>query len=102
MRSLLQRFGSSVLGFLHGFDRLRFRGSKRLPCTPGGVTSSLAPGPVPLKEYKAHARPNRRRLCRSIETEAKRSGLYHSLNDRRIASTPPTASGTRGCRAGPR
>ncbi len=30
MKSFLQRFGSFVSGVLHGFDRLRLRGSKRL------------------------------------------------------------------------
>ena len=34
MKSFLQHFGSLVLGILHGFDRLRFRGSKRLLCNP--------------------------------------------------------------------
>src|SRR5260370_81842 len=30
MKSFLQRFGAAVLGVLHGFDRLRFRESKKL------------------------------------------------------------------------
>src|SRR5271156_6181712 len=66
MKSFLQRFGSLVLGVLHGFDRLRLRGSKRLLCNPGGVFSFLAQGPGPLKGYK---------------TYAKRAGLYHYLNN---------------------
>ncbi|MGO9468402.1 MAG: hypothetical protein ACLQIB_51560 [Isosphaeraceae bacterium] len=39
MKSFLQRFGSFVSGVLHGFDRLRLRGSKRLLCTSGGVST---------------------------------------------------------------
>jgi hypothetical protein len=81
MKSFLQRFGSLVLGVLHGFDRLRFRGSKRLLCTPGGVCSFLAQGPVPLKDYKTYAKQTTVALCQAIETEAKRAGLYHYLNN---------------------
>src|SRR5262249_15655520 len=81
MKSFLQRFGSLILGVLHGFDRLRFRGSKRLLCNPGGVYSFLAQGPVPLKDYKAYAKETTMALCRSIETRAKRAGLYHYLNN---------------------
>jgi hypothetical protein len=66
---------------LHGFDRLRFRGSKRLVCNPGGVFSFLAQGPVPLKEYKAYAKQTTLALCQAIETRAKRAGLDHSLNN---------------------
>jgi hypothetical protein len=52
VKTFIQRFGAQILGVLHGFDRLRLRGSKRLLCTPGGVFSFLAQGPVPLKDYK--------------------------------------------------
>ena len=52
MKTFLQRFGSLVSGVLHGFDRLRLRGSKRLLCNPGGVSSFLSQVRVPLKDYK--------------------------------------------------
>jgi hypothetical protein len=81
MKSFFQRFGSLILGVLHGFDRLRLRGSKRLLCNPGGVFSFLAQGPVPLKEYKAYAKETTLDLCQAIETQAKRAGLYHYLNN---------------------
>jgi hypothetical protein len=81
MKTFLQRFGSLIPGVLHGFDRLRFRGSKRLLGTPGGVSSFLAQGPVPLTEYKAFAKQTTLALCQAIETEAKRAGLYHYLNN---------------------
>jgi hypothetical protein len=81
MKSFLQRLGSMVLGVLHGFDRLRFRGSKRLLCNPGGVFSFLAQGPVPLKDYKTYAKETTLTLCQAIETEAKQAGLYHYLNN---------------------
>ena len=34
MKSFLQRFAPLVLGVLVGFDRWRFRGSKRMLCYP--------------------------------------------------------------------
>ncbi len=81
MKSFLQRFGSLVLGILHGFDRLRLRGRKRLLCNPGGVFSFLAQVPVPLKEFQAYAKQTTVALCQAIEIEAKRAGLYHYLNN---------------------
>jgi hypothetical protein len=81
MKSFLQRFGSLVLGVLHGFDRLRLRGSKRLLCNPGGVFSFLAQVQVPLKDYKTYAKETTLALCQAIETDAKRAGLYHYLNN---------------------
>jgi hypothetical protein len=81
MKPFLQRFGSLVLGVLHGFDRLRLRGSKRLLCNPGGVFSFLAQVRVPLKDYKTYAKETTLALCQAIETDAKRAGLYHYLNN---------------------
>lgn len=82
MKSFLQRFGAFVLGVLHGFDHLRFRGSKRLLCYPAGVSSFLSKMRVPLVDYKEHyAKETTIALCRSIETEAKRAGLFRYLNN---------------------
>ena len=52
MKSFLQRFGSLVSGVLHGFERLRLRGSKRQLCNPGGFFSFLSHLQVPLQHYK--------------------------------------------------
>jgi hypothetical protein len=81
MKSFLQRFGSLVLGVLHGFDRLRLRGSKRFLCTPGGVFIFLSYVKVPVKEYKSYAKDTTVALCKAIETEAKEAGLYRYLNN---------------------
>lgn len=81
MKTFLQRFGSLVSGVLHGFDRLRLRGSKRLLCNPGGVSSFLSQVRVPLKDYKSYAKDTTVELCKAVETEAKRAGLYHYLNN---------------------
>jgi hypothetical protein len=81
MKSFLQRFGSLILGVVHGFDRLRFRGSKRQLCNPGGVASFLSYVRVPLKEYKSYAQDTTLTVCKAIETEAKQAGLYQYLNN---------------------
>ena len=81
MKSFLQRFGSLVSGVLHGFDRLRFRGSKRLLCHPGGFFNFLWQVQVPLQDYKSYAKDTTVTLCKAIETEAKGAGLYRYLNN---------------------
>lgn len=81
MQAFLQRFGSLVLGVLHGFDRLRLRGSKRLLCTPGGVASFLFQVHLLFKDYKTYARDTTVSLCKAIESEANAAGLYRYLNN---------------------
>ncbi len=81
MKSFLQRFGSLVLGVLHGFDRMRFRGSKRLLCNEGGVINFLRQVQVPLKDYKSYAKETTLALCKSIETKAKQAGQYLYVNN---------------------
>jgi hypothetical protein len=81
MKSFLHRFGSIVSGVLHGFDRLRFRGSKRLLCHPGGFFNFLWQVQVPLQDYKPYAKDTTVTLCKAIETEAKEAGLYRYLNN---------------------
>jgi hypothetical protein len=80
MKAFLQRFGSLVLGVLCGFDRLRFRGSKRLLCYPGGVISFLSQVRVLLRDYKSYARDTTVALCKAIENEAEQAGLYRYVN----------------------
>ena len=48
MRTFLQRFGSMVKGVLSGFDRLRFRGTRRLLANLGGMKHFLWHSRVPL------------------------------------------------------
>jgi hypothetical protein len=80
MKSFLRRFGSFVLGVLQGFDRLRFRGSKRQLCNVMGAHSYLGHVGVRLVEYKSYAKATTARLCQAIETEAKSAGIYQFLN----------------------
>jgi hypothetical protein len=81
VKSFLQRFGSLVSGVLHGFDRLRLRGSKRLLCNPGGVANFLLQAQVPFMNYKSFAKDTTVALCKAVETEAKQAGLYQYLNN---------------------
>lgn len=81
MSSFLQRFGTVVAGVLHGFDRLRFRGSKRQLCNVAGMASWLWHVRVPLKEYKEFARDTTVSLCQSIEGPAEAAGIYRFLNN---------------------
>jgi len=52
MNSFIQRHRDVVIGQLNGFDRLRFRGSKRLLCNVGGMLSYLWQIQVLLKDFK--------------------------------------------------
>jgi hypothetical protein len=81
MKAFLQRFGLFVLGILHGFDRLRFRGSKRQLCNGPGAASYLGHVGVKLVDYKPYAKATTAALCQAIETQAKAAGLYRYLNN---------------------
>jgi hypothetical protein len=81
MKDFLLRFGASVAGVLHGFDRLRFRGSKRQLCHVAGAMSWLGHVRILLKEYKEFARDTTVSLCRSIEKPANDAGIWHFLNN---------------------
>jgi hypothetical protein len=81
MKTFLQRFGSIVAGVLQGFDRLRFRGSKRQLCHVAGMASWLGAMGILLKNYKAWARDTTATLCRAIEVPADQAGLYRFLNN---------------------
>jgi hypothetical protein len=55
MQSFIQRHRDLVIGMLNGFDRLRFRGSKRLLCSVGGMYDYLWQVQVLLKDFKDYA-----------------------------------------------
>ena len=55
MNSFVQRHSDVVIGQLNGFDRIRFRGSKRLLCNLGGMLSFLWQVQVLLKDFKDYA-----------------------------------------------
>lgn len=81
MKRFLQRFGSIVSGVLHGFDRLRFRGTKRQLSFAAGMLSWLNFARVLLKDFKPFVQATTQSLCRSIETPAEAAGLFRYLNN---------------------
>ena len=55
MKTFLRRFGALMLGILCGFDRVRFRGSKRQLCYTNGIMGFLQSRNVPLCDFKSFA-----------------------------------------------
>jgi hypothetical protein len=86
MQAFVQRFAGLVLGVLLGFDRWRFRGSKRRLCYPQGVLSYLSYASVLLKDFnKPFAKDLTATLCQAIEKPATQAGLYRYLNNSAIS-----------------
>jgi hypothetical protein len=81
MQTFLQRFQPVVAGVLQGFDRLRFRGSKRQFGYVGGLASWLGAMQVLLKDYKPWVRAKTKELCQAIEGPAEKAGFYRYLNN---------------------
>jgi len=74
MHTFLQRFAGAVIGVLHGFDRVRFRGTKRLLMHVGGMLSSLWQRQVKLKDFAQHAQAMTATLKQGIEQQAQTLG----------------------------
>jgi hypothetical protein len=55
MKSFIQRFGTAILGIVHGFDRIRFRGTRRFLANVPGMLGYLWQRQVLLKDFKAYA-----------------------------------------------
>jgi hypothetical protein len=72
--SFLHRFSDRVQGVLSGFDRLRFRGTKRLLMHVGGLLNFLWQAQVPLKDFKDYACSTTDALRRSVEQAARDAG----------------------------
>src|ERR1700756_3989086 len=81
MKEFIQRLGTSVLGVLQGFDRLRLRGTKRLLASVQGMSSYLFQRHILLKDFKAHAlelTAQIRQATEKIAADAARPLLYLS------------------------
>jgi hypothetical protein len=55
VKTFIQRFGANILGVVHGFDRIRFRGTRRFLANVAGMLGYLWQRQVLLKEFKAFA-----------------------------------------------
>jgi hypothetical protein len=71
-RLVLATVGHLVLGVLHGFDRLVFRGHLRQLSYPHGMDCYLSANRVLLKDFKAHAIERTALLIEASLTEARR------------------------------
>jgi hypothetical protein len=74
MQSFVQRFASKILGVLHGFDRIRLRGTKRLLAHVGGRLTFLWQERVLLKDFKTYASNITAEVRRAAEDVAERQG----------------------------
>src|SRR5271170_6106947 len=74
MQKFLQRFSSQVIGCLSGLDRIRFRGTKRLLSTVGGMLWYLRQQDVLNKDFVAFAQDKTQTLKRAVEEQIKALG----------------------------
>jgi hypothetical protein len=74
MEGFIRRMGSVVTGLLHGFDRLRFRGTKRLLANVKGMMQYLWQRKILLKDFKEHMMEATGRVRLATERIAHSSG----------------------------
>lgn len=71
MQSFVQRWAGLILGVLSGFDRLRFRGTKRWLANPKGLFGFLWNRGVLLKDFGAYAEDTSRQIRTATEELAR-------------------------------
>jgi hypothetical protein len=74
MLKFVQRLASEVKGTLSGFDRVRFRGTKRLLACVRGLAEFLWRQKILHKEFSAFAQETTARLRNSVEGNAEHLG----------------------------
>lgn len=74
MKTFIQRFGKNILGILHGFDRMRFRGTRRFLTTVAGMMGYLWQRQVLLKDFKAFAGDITAKVRQAAEEVATNAG----------------------------
>ena len=87
MKTFIQRFGHNILGALHGFDRIRFRGTRRFLANVVGMMNFLWHRQVLLKDFKAFAGNITAAVRRTAEEVAVQQGrpvqyLHNSVMDK--------------------
>lgn len=87
MKTFIQRFGTKILGILHGFDRIRFRGTRRFLANVVGMMNFLWHRQVLLKDFKAFAGHITAQLRQAAEDVAVQQGrpieyLHNSAMDK--------------------
>jgi hypothetical protein len=74
MKTFIHRFGQNILGVLHGFDRIRFRGTRRFLANVSGMMSYLWQQQVLLQDFKAFAGAITAQVRQAAETLAAQQG----------------------------
>jgi hypothetical protein len=74
VKTFIQRFGQNILGVLHGFDRIRFRGTRRFLANAAGMLGYLWQRQVLLKDFKAFAGQLTAEVRQAAEESAVRLG----------------------------
>jgi hypothetical protein len=87
VKTFIQRFGSKILGVLHGFDRIRFRGTRRFLANVAGMMNFLWHRQVLLKDFKAFAGDITDKVRQAAEETAIKQGrpivyLHNSVMDK--------------------
>lgn len=87
MKTFIQRFGKNILGVLHGFDRMRFRGTRRFLASVGGMLNYLWQRQVLLKDFPGFAGNITAEVRQAAEEVATRQGrpveyVYNSVMDK--------------------
>jgi hypothetical protein len=90
MKTFLRRFRAFILGCLCGFDRVRFRGSKRQLTYSNGINGFLFHRHVLLRDFSTYAQEVTEALFQAVEPPAKQHGIYRYPNSSHI-STEETA-----------
>jgi hypothetical protein len=74
MFEFIQRHRDQVIGILHGFDRLRLRGTKRLLATVGGMLGYLWQRQILLKDFGVHVQQATAEVRQATEAILRRTG----------------------------
>lgn len=102
MLSFVQRFASSIIGTLSGFDRLRFRGTKRLLANTRGMMAFLWQQQVRLTAFTDYVQAATDTVRTAIVRQADDQGrpLLYLDNARRSKEETALAIARRGCHRG--
>jgi len=87
VKTFIQRFGHNILGAVHGFDRIRFRGTRRFLANVVGMMNFLWHRQVLLKDFKGFAGNITAEVRRTAEEVAVQQGrpveyLHNSVMDK--------------------
>jgi hypothetical protein len=74
VKTFIQRFSNNILGVLHGFDRMRFRGTRRFLANVVGMMRFLWHRQILLKDFKAFAGQITKEVRQAAESSAVSQG----------------------------